>query len=138
MATPRQLPMLNPPRGYRTLAIAGLVSNILALPLGMAAIVVDPTWRTANIAMVAGAVLPTAVLGIVASTALLRWRRWGQVLAIVTLAMALTAGVPYAIVRLVLVDQNRLLTALLAALLTVASTTALVFWCRPAVRRYLS
>jgi hypothetical protein len=27
---------------------------------------------------------------------------------------------------------------LLAALLTVASTTALVFWCRPAVRRYLS
>jgi hypothetical protein len=138
MATPRQLPMLNPPLGYRTLAIVGLVSNILALPLGMAAIVVDPTWRTANIAVVAGAVLPTAVVGIVASTALLRWRRWGQVLAIVTLAMALTAGVPYAIVRLVLVDQNRILTAVLAALLTVASTAALVFWCRPSVRRYLS
>ena len=138
MATPRQLPMLNPPCGYRTLAIAGLVSNILALHLGMAAIVVDPTWRTANIAVVAGAVLPTAVVGIVASTALLRWRRWGQVLAIVTLAMALTAGVPYAIVRLVLVDQNRMLTAVLAALLTTASTAALVYWCRPAIRRYLS
>jgi hypothetical protein len=78
------------------------------------------------------------VVGIVASTALLRWRRWGQVLAIVTLAMALTAGVPYAIVRLVLVDQNRILTAVLAALLTVASTATLVFWCRPSVRRYLS
>jgi hypothetical protein len=52
--------------------------------------------------------------------------------------MALTAGVPYAIVRLVLVDQNRILTAVLAALLTVASTAALVFWCRPSVRRYLS
>lgn len=138
MATPRQLPMLNPPCGYRTLAIAGLASNILVLPLGMAAIVFDPTWRTANIAVVAGAVLPTAVVGIVASTALLRWRRWGQVLAIVTLAMALTAGVPYAIVRLVLVDQNRTLTAVLAALLTTASTAALVYWCRPAIRRYLS
>lgn len=137
-STPCQQPMLNPPRGYTTLAIVGLVSNCLALPLGMAAIVVDPSWRTANIAVVAGAVLPTAVVGIVASTALLRWRRWGQVLAIVTLAMALTAGVPYAIVRLVLVDQNRTLTAVLAALLTTACTAALVFWCRPAVRRYLS
>ncbi|MFM7353377.1 MAG: segregation/condensation protein A, partial [Microcystis aeruginosa] len=42
-----------------------------------------PNWRAAHIAVGAGAVLPTAVVGIVASVALLRWRPWGQILAIV-------------------------------------------------------
>jgi len=41
-------------------------------------------------------------------------------------------------VRLVVVQQNRPLTAVLAALLWSACTAALVFWCRPSVRRYLS
>jgi hypothetical protein len=70
--------------------------------------------------------------------ALLQWRRWGQVLAIVALAMALTVGLPYGIVRLVLVDQARGLTAVLSALIWATCTGALVFWSRPAIRRYLS
>lgn len=130
--------MLNPPRGYQTLAWLGLVANVLVLPLGVAAILADRAWLATNIAVGAGAVLPTAVLGIVASIALLRWRRWGQILAIVALAMALAVGLPYGIVRLVLVEQNRALTAVLAALLWGSCSAALVFWCRPTIRRYLT
>ncbi|MEB3234958.1 MAG: Hepatitis C virus core protein [Cyanobacteriota bacterium] len=130
--------MLNPPRGYRTLAWLGLVANILVLPLAVAAILLDRSWQTANIAVGAGAVLPTAAVGIVASIALLKWRRWGQILAIVALSMALAVGLPYGIVRLVLVQQSRGLTAVLAALLWGGCTAALVFWCQPSIRRYLS
>ncbi|MBM5800240.1 MAG: Hepatitis C virus core protein [Cyanobacteria bacterium K_DeepCast_35m_m2_023] len=130
--------MLNPPHGYRILAWLGLIGNILVLPVATVAIVADRGWQAANIAVGAGAVLPTAVVGIVASVALLQWRRWGQIVAIVALSMALAVGLPYGIVRLVVVQQNRPLTAVLAALLWSACTAALVFWCRPSVRRYLS
>ncbi|MBM5798138.1 MAG: Hepatitis C virus core protein [Cyanobacteria bacterium M_surface_7_m2_040] len=130
--------MLNPPRGYLTLAWLGLVANVLVLPLAVAAILADRSWLATNIAVGAGGVLPTAVVGIVASIALLRWRRWGQILAIVALAMALAVGLPYGIVRLVLVEQNRALMAVLAPLHWASCTAALVFWCRPAIRRYLT
>lgn len=130
--------MLNPPRGYQTLAWLGLAGNILALPLGVAVVLLDPHWKATNIAMAAGALLPTAVVGIVASVALLQWRRWGQIVAIVALSMALAAGVPYGIVRLVLDAQGRWLTALVSVLVWGVCTAALVFWCRPSIRRYLS
>lgn len=130
--------MLNPPRGYRALAWLGLIGNILVLPISVVAILADPGWLAANIAVGAGAVLPTAVVGIIASVALLQWRRWGQIVAIVALSMGLAVGLPYGIVRLALVQQNRGLTAVLAALLWAACCGALVFWSRPAIRRYLS
>ncbi|MCP9890496.1 Hepatitis C virus core protein [Cyanobium sp. Aljojuca 7D2] len=129
--------MQQPPRGYVTLAWLGLVANALAIPLGLAVILLDPTWRVTNIVVGASAVLPTAVVGLVASIALLKWRAWGQILAIVALAMALAVGLPYGIVRLVLLSEGRLLTAALSALLWAATTAALVYWCRPSIRRYL-
>ncbi|MEY3964274.1 MAG: hypothetical protein RLZZ106_1529 [Cyanobacteriota bacterium] len=130
--------MLEPPRGYLTLAWLGLVANVLAIPLTLAVILLQPTWRTVNLAVGSAAVLPTAAVGIVACIALLRWRPWGQVLAIVALSMDLAVGLPYGIVRLALVQQDRLLTALLAALLWGSTIAALVFWCRPSIRRYLN
>jgi hypothetical protein len=130
--------LLHPPRGYRPLAWLGLVSNVLLLPSVMAVTLWQPTWRTVNIAVGAGAVLPAAALGIVASVALLKWRAWGQILAIVALALGLAIGLPYAIVRLALVAEGRVPTAALAALLTAAMTAALVYWCRPCIRRYLT
>lgn len=130
--------MLNPPRGYTTLAWLGLVGNILVLPIAVLAILFDRPWQAANIAVGAGGVMPTAVVGIIASVALLQWRRWGQILAIVALAMALAVGLPYGIVRLVLVEQERALTAVVSAVTWAACTGALVFWSRPAIRRYLS
>lgn len=130
--------MLQPPRGYLTLAWLGLVANVLAIPLTIALILLHPTWRTVNLAVGSAAVLPTAAVGIVACIALLRWRAWGQVLAIVALSMDLAVGLPYGIVRLALLEEHRLLTAVLAALLWGATIAALVFWCRPSIRRYLT
>jgi len=130
--------LLQPPRGYLTLAWLGLVSNVLLLPAMLAVSLWYPTWRTVHIAVGAGAVLPTAAVGIVASIALLKWRAWGQILAIVALAMGLAIGLPYAIVRLALISEGRGITALLGLLLASAMTAALVFWCRPSIRRYLT
>jgi hypothetical protein len=130
--------MLQPPRGYLTLTWLGLIANALAIPLGVVAILMDPAWRTANIAVGAGAVLPTAVVGIVACSALLRWRAWGQIVAIVGLSMSLAVSLPYGIVRLALMSEGRGLTAVLAGVLWAANGAVLVFWCRPAIRRYLN
>ena len=127
-----------PPRGYVTLARLGLVANGLAIPLVLTVILLDPTWRTANLVVGASAVLPTAVVGLVASIALLKWRAWGQILAIVALAMALAVGLPYGIVRLALLSESRLFTAVLSALLWTTTTAVLVFWSRPCIRRYLT
>jgi len=129
--------MLHPPRGYRPLAWLGLVCNVLAIPLVLLEILLNPVWRTPNIAVGAGGVLPTAVVGIVASVALLHWRHWGQVLAIVALSLSLAIALPYGIVRLVLDPAQRPLLGLLTPLVWVGNAAVLVFWCRPAVRRYL-
>jgi hypothetical protein len=133
-----RLAMLQPPRGYLTLAWLGLITNALVIPLTLAVILLEPTWRTAHIAVGASAVLPTAVVGIVASVALLKWRAWGQILAIVGLSMALATALPYGIVRLVLLSEGRGPTVLASALLWAATTAALVYWCRPCIRRYLT
>ena len=135
--SPPQLAMLQPPRGYLTLAWLGLVANALVLPVMLAVILLEPTWQTAHIAVGAGAVLPTAAVGIVASIALLKWRAWGQILAIVALSMSLAVGLPYGIVRLVMLSEGRGVTAMVSALLWAATTAALVYWCRPCIRRYL-
>ena len=130
--------MLPHPRCYLTLAWCGLVGNALVIPLTVTYTVLEPTWRTTNIAVGAGAVLPSAVVGLIASLALIRWRAWGQILAIVALAMDLAVGVPYGIVRMVLLEQDRPLTAVLSGLLWVATTGALIYWCRPSIHRYLT
>ena len=121
--------MLEPPRGYRALAWIGLVANILSIPLGVLAVVGDPHWRTANI------VVGSAAL---ASVALLQWRAWGQILAIVALSLSLAVSLPYAIVRLVLVSEGRGATAAASILLWIVNVAVLVFWCRPSIRRYLT
>ena len=128
---------LIPPRGYRPLAWLGLIANGLTLPLGLALILLDPTWRITHIAVGAGAVLPCAALGIVACVALLQWRHWGQVVAIVALSISLAISMAYGIVRLVLMPADRPLISVLAALLWLANVAVLVYWCRPSVRHYL-
>jgi hypothetical protein len=130
--------MLEPPRGYRTLAWIGLAANILLIPLGALAVVGDPHWRIANLVVGSAAVLPTAAVGIVACVALLQWRAWGQILAIVALSLSLAVSLPYGIVRLVLVNEGRGAIALGSGLLWIANVTVLVFWCRPSIRRDLT
>lgn len=128
---------LQPPWGYRPMAWLGLLASCLAIPLTLQLILVDPRWRTANIAVGAGGVLPIATLGIVAFIALLRWLHWGQILAIIALSLSLGLSLPYAIVRLVMVEPGRVLLAVLAPLAWTVNVAALVFWCRPSIRAYL-
>ncbi|MEB3265757.1 MAG: Hepatitis C virus core protein [Cyanobacteriota bacterium] len=137
MITSDPTTLLDPPFGYRPMAWLGLVVNSLVLPLALVLIRLDPAWRTANIAVAAGAVLPTAATGLVACLALLRWRAWGQILAIVALSLSLAVGLPYGIVRLSLVAEGRPLLAVVAPALWSLNVGALVYWCRPAHRRYL-
>ncbi|MFN9694402.1 MAG: Hepatitis C virus core protein [Synechococcaceae cyanobacterium] len=134
---PLEVTRLDPPLGYRPLAWVGLFANILVLPLALAFILWNPTWRATNIAVAAGGVLPAAVVGIVASAALLRWRHWGQLLAIVALSLSLAVSLPYGIVRLVLEPADRPQLLVLAPLLWLSNLGGLLFWCRPVVRRYL-
>jgi len=134
LSTPAQL---IPPRGYRPLAWLGLIANGLTILLALAVILVDPTWRITHIALGTGAVLPCAAVGIVACVALLQWRHWGQVVAIVALSISLAISLPYGIVRLVLIPGDRPLVAILATVLWSLNVAVLVFWCRPMVRRYL-
>jgi hypothetical protein len=134
---PTDAELLAPPRGYRPLAWLGLVVNLLVGPLVLAVILLDPTWRIINIVVGASAVLPAVAVGLVASIALLRWRHWGQILAIVALSLSLAISVPYGIVRLVVLEPGRLPLAVLAPLAWLLNVAALVFWCRPAIRQYL-
>lgn len=135
---PARLAMLQPPRGYLTLSWLGLVANLLVLPLVLWVILREPTWRTVHIVVGASAVLPTAVVGLVGAIALLKWRAWGQIVVIVALAMSLAVGLPYGIVRLAVFSEGRGLTAVVAGVLWAANTAALVYWCRPSIRRYLT
>ena len=135
--TPAALAELQPPRGYRVLAWLGLAANLLALPLGLAAILLSSLWRTANVVVYTSAVLPAVALGVVACVALLKWRVWGQVLAIVALSLDLAIEMAYGIVRLALVGEERLLLAVGATVAWGLTLAALVFWCRPAIRSYL-
>ena len=137
MMTSEPSALLEPPAGYRAMAWLGLISNLVAVPLALGLIQLDSGWRVANIAVAAGAVLPTAATGLVASVALLRWRAWGQILAIVALALSLAVGLPYGIVRLVMVSEGRAVMAVAAPLLWLLNVAALVYWGRPAHRRYL-
>ena len=68
---------------------------------------------------------------------MLQWRHWGQVVAIVALAISLAISLAYGIVRLVLIPADRPLVAVLAVLLWAGNVAVLVYWCRPSVRHYL-
>ena len=90
-----------------------------------------------HIAVGAGAVLPTAVLALVSTIALLRRCAWGQVTAIVALSLSLTISLAYGIVRLVLLPAGRGWLALACTLVWSVQGALLVYWCRPSIRRHL-
>ncbi|MFN7677243.1 MAG: Hepatitis C virus core protein [Cyanobacteriota bacterium] len=135
--TPPDELSLEPPTGYRPMAWIILLVSVAALPLTLQIILRDPNWRTANIAIGAGGVLPIAVLGIIAGIALLRWRHWGQILAIITLSLSLALSLSYGIVRIIMVEPGRTALAIGAPLLWGINVGTLVFWCRPSIRAYL-
>ncbi len=121
-------------RGYWLLTWIGLLANVAALPvIGLVAFA-GPPLQAANISLAISLAWPAAIVGIVASAGLLAERRWGVILAIVALSMALSASLPYGIVRLVLVRDPHALSGL-SLLMAIFNLLALIYWCRPAHRK---
>ena len=89
-------------RGYWLMAWIGLLANVAALPIIGVVAFTNQALQTTNISLAFSLAWPAAIVGIVASAGLLAERRWGVIVAIVALSMALAGSLPYGIVRLVL------------------------------------
>ena len=120
--------------GYWTLAWVGLISNIIALPIIALIISYGPTLKVANITLAISLGWPSAIVGIVSSSALLAEKKWGVTLTLVSLSMIISGTAPYSIFRLVTLKDIfgiggfTLLSALFSVL-------ALIYWCNPKHRR---
>ena len=124
--------------GYWTMTWLGLVGNGLALPLiAWFAFLTPEAFRVANVSLAFALAWPAAVVGIVASAGLLAERRWGLVVAIVALSMALAASLPYGIVRFALhwIGADALLMGAFSTALALLNLLALLYWCQPSLRR---
>lgn len=118
----------------RSLAIVGLVVNLLGLIAAAVVIGMPDPWHTADLVMAISAWMPTAIVGIIACIALLSRRGWGMVLALVALGLQLLVLVPYGIVRLSLLEAERSLDLVAVISLVVAVVLLIVYWAR-ALRR---
>ncbi len=121
-------------KGYWFMTWLGLISNVAAIPLIGLVAFGGPPLETTNVSLAFSLAWPASIVGIVSSAGLLAQRRWGVVLAIVALSMALSVSLPYGVVRLVLV-QDPLSTSGLSILVAMINLLALIYWCRPSHRR---
>ena len=120
--------------GYWTLAWVGLISNIIALPIIALIVSYGPELKVANTTLAISLGWPSAIVGIVSSSALLAEKKWGITLTLVALSMIISGTVPYSIFRLVALKDifgiggSTLLSSLFGIL-------ALIYWCNPKHRR---
>ena len=115
----------------RRLAWIGLLLNAAGLPTLAKLLSSGGSMAAANWAVGASAILPALVLGVVASAALVKRRRWGRVVAIVALALSLAVSLSYGVVWLALVSVDRPVVAVVLGVLVVAELLALIYWCLP-------
>ena len=115
----------------RRLAWIGLLLNSAGLPALAKLLSSGGSMAAANWAVGASAILPALVLGVVASAALVKRRRWGRVVAIVALALSLAVSLSYGVVWLALVSVDRPVVAVVLGVLVVAELLALIYWCLP-------
>ena len=118
----------------RGLAAAGLAANVVWLILASLALSQPDPLQTANLVLALAAWIPSAVVGLIASLALLWRRRWGIVLALVALSLQILVLIPYGIVRVCLVSDARGLTATLTAAVLVIVILLIVHWGRALAR----
>ena len=120
--------------GYWTLAWVGLIGNIIALPIIALIVSYGPQLKVANITLAISLGWPSAIVGIVSSSALLAEKKWGITLTLVALSMVISGTAPYSIFRLVALKDIfgiggfTLLSSLFGIL-------ALIYWCNPKHRR---
>ena len=120
--------------GYWTLAWIGLISNIIALPIIALIISYGPPLKVANITLAISLGWPSAIVGIISSSALLAEKKWGVTLTLVSLSMVISGMAPYSIFRLLTIKDlfgiggYTLLSSLF-------SIMALIYWCNPKHRK---
>ena len=123
--------------GYWTLAWLGLISNIIALPIITLVIIYMPPFKVANITLASSLGWPSAVVGIVSSSALLAEKKWGVTLTLISLSMVIAGTAPYSIVRLATLKEGIFGIASLTLLIALLGILALLYWCNPKHRRKL-
>ena len=121
-------------RGYWLLTWIGLLANVAVIPfIGLVAFG-NPDLPLVNFILAVSLAWPAAIVGIVASAGLLAERKWGVILAIVALSMALSGTLPYGIVRLVREGDIFGLSGL-SFLIAILNLLALLYWCKPIHRK---
>ena len=120
--------------GYWVLSWVGLISNIIALPIIAIIISYGPPLKVANISLAISLGWPSAIVGIVASSALLADKKWGVTLTMVSLSMIISGLAPYSIFRLVTLNDIFGIGGL-TLLSTLFAILALIYWCNPKHRR---
>ena len=121
--------------GSWTLTWLGLVANIIAIPIISYITIFLPPLRIANITLASSLGLPAAIVGIVASSALLAERKWGVTLTLVSLSMVIAGTLPYSIVRLIREKEGIFGIGSFTFLIALLSIVALLYWCNPKHRR---
>ena len=117
--------------GYWTLTWLGLISNVIAIPIISYITIFLPPLRVANITLASSLGFPAAIVGIVASSALLAERKWGVTLTLVSLSMVIAGTAPYSIVRLIRLKEGIFGIGSFTLLITLLSIMALLYWCNP-------
>ena len=120
--------------GYWTLAWVGLISNIIALPIIALIISYGPPLKVANLTLAISLGWPSAIVGIISSSALLAEKKWGIILTLVSLSMVISGLLPYSVIRLVTLNDLWGIGGL-TFLTGLSSIFCLVYWCRPGHRR---
>ena len=124
--------MRNPLSGYWVFTWLGLFANIAAIPFIAFVVSSGPPFQWANLWVAIFLAWPAAVVGIVAASGLFAERRWGVIMSIIALSMAVSGTLPYGIIRLI--DKGDWLSGL-SLLIAVLNLSALIYWCRPGHRK---
>ena len=120
--------------GYWTLSWFGLISNVIAIPIIALIISYGPPLKVANITLAISLGWPSAIVGIISSSALLAEKKWGVTLTLVSLSMIIAGMAPYSIVRLVTLKDIFGIGGL-TLLSALFSILVLIYWCDPRHRR---
>lgn len=120
--------------GYWTLAWVGLIGNIIALPIIALIVSYGPQLKVANITLAISLGWPSAIVGIVSSSALLAEKKWGITLTLVSLSMIISGTAPYSIFRLVALKDIFGIGGF-TLLFSLFGILALIYWCNPKHRR---
>ena len=126
--------MLNEFKGYWIFAWIGLIGNVAAIPFIAFVVSSGPPLQWTNFWVAIFLGWPAAIVGIVAAAGLFAERKWGIILSIVALSMAVSGTLPYGIYRLI--DEGDVFgLSGLSLLIAFINSAALIYWCRPEHRK---